>query len=157
MNRFVSRKLSLLALLCLAFVAYQIGNRHDERLSASDTPLHKAGLDFRSTLLHKWKARPYQFLSDFTDLCEANFAGLTLRQAQAKMAGTGQKAEFLPDRSQPVQAPAGMLAVFGGTELMNTWISNTSFFMVLFVDAEGAPETRRVRKVEACVVRNVDL
>lgn len=157
MNCSVYWILSVPIFLLLLFFAYRPGNKANYTPRTSDTAFHRAGSDFRRILLDKWKAQPNQLRSDFTVLCDANFAGLTLTEAQEKMEGAGQVFEFFVANPQPVETPKGMLAVYGGLGLGSTWISSASFQMLLFVDAQGTPDIKKVKKVAECIILNVDL
>jgi hypothetical protein len=120
------------------------------------SPLAKDGQVFREELLKQWKANSGQFYTDFSELCNSNFVGLTSKDAQQKMEGAGQVFAFQLLQPQPTLTPPGTVAMIGGLGLGSTIISNASFNIVLYVDTQEAIDSQVVRRV-TCGIRSVSL
>ena len=132
------------------------GGRAVEVIADRSSDASLKGRAFREALMTQWKARPSQFLTDFTELCRETFIGKNLQEANAMMRAAGQLGDLAITREPAVLTPAGMTPYGGGLGLHSSLISGASFNIVMYVSSAALPSALVVKDAR-CVIREVSL
>lgn len=132
------------------------GGQAVEVIADRSSDANLKGRAFREALMTQWKARPSQFLTDFTGLCRQTFIGKNLQEASAMMRAAGQLGELAITREPAVLTPAGMTPYSGGLGLHSSLISGAGFNIVMYVSSTAPPSALYVTEAR-CFIREVSL